>query len=449
VIIDVEKLFASPLAAREGWKERRASNFANQPLIVPPGTSRLAMGALLDSNGDSAWQASVMEFKQKVPMDAIARGEQGAVETVADRPAVLSPIDVYFIELDSRTLAAMTPANRQAAARWIKGTGPGEPLASAHLRAAGRLLNNQTSMVMAIDMEDLLNESRIQWRIENEEIEALKDKKSEAQALAALIAGVKGLTLTIGVTDKVQGNLELAFGGDTAMLSDFIKPLLIDVLNNQGMSLPDLANWKFTCSGNKVTATGELTPWSLARLASIVDSPTPVTAAEPTGETPSNGVHRSNEGLTVAEASLQYYQSISSIIENFEAGATLGQSAGWLRRQSQRINKMPILNVDPELLAWGNAVATSLMEASAVLSQGQREVNTRASENRGHDYGYYGYYGGYNGYGRDYNRDASRSATQQQKSQSMQQAQQVFQQLLGSRNAIRQTMTERYKVEFN
>ena len=102
-----------------------------------------------------------------------------------------------------------------------------------------------------------------------------------------------------------------------------------------------------------------------------------------------------------------------------------------------------------ELLAWGNTVGTSLMEAAGVLSQGQREVNTRASENRGSDHGYYGYYGGYNNYGREYNRDASRTATQQQKTQSMQQAQQIFERLLGSRNAIRQTMTERYKMEFN
>jgi len=436
VIIDVEKLMNNPLATKEGWADRRASTYASKPVVIPPGTDRLVMGALLNPEGNPIWQATVMEFKDAVPLEMIARSEKGALETLAEKRAVLSPIDVYFIELESSILGAMSPANRQQAAKWVRdGAGTRRP-SSAYLRQAATMLGDNNCIVMAIDLQDLLNESKIRWRLDNNRVAAVAGKKYDAASLAELVAGIKGLILTVAVTDSIQGNLELSFDGDTAMLAEFIKPLLMEVLAEQGMAIPDLANWTFTTSGSKVTASGALTPWSLTNLASVVDSPVPAAVPEAEGA-------QGNAALTPAEASQQYYRAISAILENFQQGSSLGDSAGWMRRQSQRINRMPLLNVDPELVAWGNDVSAKLMETAAILNVGQAQVRSRAASARDDDSGYYddGYYNGNN-------NNVDRGATQAQKAQAVAQATGSLEELLGARAAIRATMTERYKVEF-
>ena len=44
ILLNVESIFASPLAQAEDWKQTYADNFAGTPLIVPPERSTLRPG---------------------------------------------------------------------------------------------------------------------------------------------------------------------------------------------------------------------------------------------------------------------------------------------------------------------------------------------------------------------------------------------------------------------
>ena len=57
MVMDLERILASPLATKEGWKDKRASNYAARPLTFPPQVTRLVRGAHVDLElHEAKWQ---------------------------------------------------------------------------------------------------------------------------------------------------------------------------------------------------------------------------------------------------------------------------------------------------------------------------------------------------------------------------------------------------------
>src|SRR5438105_13697479 len=62
VIIDVEKVLASPLAVHEKWKEKQLDDFTQGRIFVPPQAQRLVLAGRMDIEGmDSTWQLALMD----------------------------------------------------------------------------------------------------------------------------------------------------------------------------------------------------------------------------------------------------------------------------------------------------------------------------------------------------------------------------------------------------
>src|SRR5258705_13227692 len=62
VAINVSKVLASPYAKREHWGSNAADAWAKQPVMIPPGATRLIMAAAVKpSTMDSYWEMSLCE----------------------------------------------------------------------------------------------------------------------------------------------------------------------------------------------------------------------------------------------------------------------------------------------------------------------------------------------------------------------------------------------------
>ena len=48
VLVDAQRLFASPIGVREGWKDKYEQSFAAGLMTMPPDTLRLVLAAQLD-----------------------------------------------------------------------------------------------------------------------------------------------------------------------------------------------------------------------------------------------------------------------------------------------------------------------------------------------------------------------------------------------------------------
>jgi hypothetical protein len=146
-----------------------------------------------------------------------------------------------------------------------------------------------------------------------------------------------------------------------------------------------------------------------------------------------------------------YYRSVTTLINDLrktmEENRHRDYHALWMERYGRKIDGLPILNVDEELVAWGANIAetfrsTAIVQKSSGVRQGVRKSQT---------------YGGYqyssDEYGNYYNSYRSGSSVKRQINREEQaQASAVrfenFKQIEDATADIRRKMTLKYGVEF-
>src|SRR5262249_33121570 len=79
-----------------------------------------------------------------------------------------------------------------------------------------------------------------------------------------------------------------------------------------------------------------------------------------------------------AAASQKYYRAISKMLDNISPKPSPKQGATWLVAQAKVIRQLPVLNVDPALVEWGNSVADAFIRAAQELAIGQQRAGTAA-----------------------------------------------------------------------
>ena len=140
--------------------------------------------------------------------------------------------------------------------------------------------------------------------------------------------------------------------------------------------------------------------------------------------------------------------------ENGKDAITFGQNAMWLDNWARRIDRLPILSVDPEMLAFGRYNAARMRDTSAALkgigissaakeAQVYQQYSTSSSASGG-------YYGGSYSYNVQWN-DVSgqrRAIGAQEKAQGATTAQQISAEMDNQTVAIRQAMTQKYQINF-
>ena len=385
-IIDVDQILNSPMGIQEHWREKLKNAYAAKTLVVPPNASRLVLASLINpSTMQPAWEVSVMELKTSPSMKKIASAEGGFVDTVAEKQAVWSPINAYFVRLDTRLLGAVAPANRQFAARWARrGSSQGDNL-TPYLQTATGSMDAKTSYLFAMDLEDATSPGKVRRRIEMGDFDSVADKTASAEKIAAVIASIRGVSLRVSIGDEITGSSVVEFGRPTAVLSDFAKPLLLEVLTSFGAAIDGLDSWKLAVDGNNLALHGKLPIEGLQQLFSIVDPPSPLSADDPdddqTDSAKSDNDPEKSKAAVVA-ASKQYYAAIAKIMDNvgkkIRGATSLTQGAKWVAGDARRIARLPIVNVDPDLVNWGTGVSSRLNDLAATVGIGGLQARSRA-----------------------------------------------------------------------
>jgi hypothetical protein len=290
----------------------------------------------------------------------------------------------------------------------------------------------------------------------------------------------------------VTGKITLDFDAEPGKAEPFLKGVLLEALADAGMRIEDLDAWTPEVKGTTFSLSGELASSSLRKMLSIIQSPAAAAASEkaaastapatsPTTSSTSPGDAAANQG----KSTLRYFQSVMKFLEDIKGDMrdlkTMGQAAVWCDKYARKIEKLPMLGVDPDMLDYGKFVATSLRGGALNTRQtniqaGAMQYQVGAGSQSGVGTGYYdpNYYGGY-GYGRGVygggwyrgGRVAGAAATheaarQELRAESQQRRilrtqaragiagdlQSMKAQIVQVTNDVRRTMTERYKLEF-
>ena len=438
VVIDVDALLATPLSERHHWANQAALEYAERPVLVPGESSAVAIAASLDVEDDMRvqWQVAVAQMKKPLEASKIAVWEGGYADRIAGVNVAWTPSRCYVAEMPEQRLAIISLAHRQAVARWLERqqSGAAQQL-SEYLRAAAMQTNSRTQIVLAIDLEHAIAPHQLQAMLD--ESPTLFKNSGSLDDVRERLAGLLGVTLKVSVSNHADGELRFDFSS-APQGGPLVKPLILETLDRHNLHLDELEQWSVSVEGNSLVLKGRFTPEGLRRVGSLLQLPTTKFSDLDDDQPADPGT----PDYTLR--SQQYFRAVCALIDDLNK--TLKQNrdnhAVWMERYGQKVDALPILNVDEELLAWGASVG----ETFRVMGLAQRSSGIRQGVRKSAVYGNYNYDNGY--YGTRPVANEKIEIRRQEDAQASQVRFESWKELEDSRSAIRRTMTQKYGVEF-
>ncbi len=445
VLLDAQRLLASPQAVREDWKSRYEQAFASGSVTMAPDTQRMVLASQMEyETMRPQWIVAVADFGKPRSAAEVARASKGVLDPFGRTPAVALRDNAYAIELGPQRFAAMSPANRQSVARWLRETeGRKSPALTPFLKEAITTAK-KSGMVMVFDLEDAIPPDIVRAKLAASAV--LKGKNIDAAAAAKVLDGVRGVVLEVAVTDNSYARLLIHFRGDSSILVPVAKPLVQDVLAGLGAAIDDIDGWTVQPGPQSIAIQGTLTEAGRKRIFSLVDNPLAALLAADQSETST----LDREQAKVAASSQQYFKALASVVEEVRTESakskTFGQNALWFDKWARRIDSLPVLNVDEELTKFSEYLSTQLREMAAAMrgigiQSGARTAQVWDSTSV--------YYSGYSVYAESRDADPERRAIRaEEKAKGATSARATAQDIQNAIGKIRKDLTQKYQVEF-
>lgn len=357
VLINSEAIFKSPAAQALEWSKKFADRFRAGATSIPPDSKQIVIAGSTNTRSFTRdWQVALAAVPQVPNPATVASREGGTVDEINGRFAALSPHQVYFTTISEKETATWYPANRQLLAHWIRNLKTAKereaPVLSPYLQQVANGAGNEASMVIALDLTDAFDYAGIRSWLEDSRT-LVTNPGINRDGLAKMIAQMRGITLGVNVTDKLEASLRVDFAVDAAIHKTVLKDLLLEAFEDEGMSLGDLGSWETTFEGKSMILKGSFDPTMMGRLLTPFEFPQEEegsSAAKP-GDKPS------------AEATKKYFKAVLACIEEVRTmkdKKDYVKTATWHENYARKINQISVRNVDPEAVKFANGTAARL-----------------------------------------------------------------------------------------
>ncbi|HWE35215.1 MAG TPA: hypothetical protein VG406_01485 [Isosphaeraceae bacterium] len=282
----------------------------------------------------------------------------------------------------------MFPANRQELGRWVRSVKQRtEPQVTPYLKDAILGGRGTAQFALALDLQDLLATPQVRAALRRSP--TIAAKKVDIDRVSKVIASLKGVTCSVKADDTLYGTVRVDFGEPTDSLLGIAKPLLLEALENQGVTIPDLRDWRETVSGRSISLQGTLSTKGLRTLMSLVAIPLSTLAtgraegSAADSRADSKAAPKDNDSAR-ARRSKMYFDEITSRLDDLRKRSkekAERQLRVWGDKYAKEIDRLPILDVDEELVAYGTQVAQVLrnlrnISINATLNAGYRQTNS-------------------------------------------------------------------------
>ena len=466
VLLNLEKAKNSPLGLKEDWKGKLENLFAAGMARVPPQAKRFVFAAELDYEFlEPLWVAAVVDLGEPISLQNLAKTRGGTLDTIEGLPALLRSNDVYLVQLDPKTLIAMAPGNRQAVVRWIRDIRkPTPPPLSSYLQKAAVYSDEAGSeIIMALDLGGVLSFERVgkylkEHQKELDEWQAKDERPMKLTEVASMLSSMDGIRIGVRIGEQQSCKIAVDLHSDAPSVSSFAKPLLLQILSDKGMLFDDLQSWTFQAKGREISLSGTLSTSGRQRLMSLIDSPI---QGDLNAKAPS--VSPGDLPAIQAKKSREYFRTIvamgDDLKDNMRNAKSIAQTQIFFDKYARRIERMPTLDIDEELLKYSAMVANTLRQCTGSvktmgIQSGVRKAQTTGGDyggdySGGYRYGAYGAYGGGDLYGDLKAVSAQRQIVRaEEKSIAATDIQKLRQDLIAATTETRRKMTQKYQIEF-
>ncbi len=448
VLVNVQALYNTSLAKTEDLKQKVKDAFLAGDTLVPPTANKIVMLAEVDALDDlrPIWDLSILDLYKAPDVLGFARNEQAEIEHLDGHRLVQTHTGALVLELKAQRILASGMATRQMYTRSLKGIAPEAPLRiSDYLKKAADVLPDEGQIVIAMDLADVFTRPVAKQ---------ILGKDASPRAVECLTS-LKGLTCVVLVDKTRQATIRLDFGQPVEALGADPHKILQPVLHPLGFSDDrlDIVTPKTHKEANTVVIKGELLPDRLRELFRKFEATgiNPDYSSEPPAET------KDPKQLTIV-ASQKHLAAIKSLLAELKSTARRDQISELSEKYAGKIDALPMLNVDPDVLTFSANVSGSLRyqaqaKREAGLRQGVRaSIPTYTARTfyggayGGYGAAYNGAYGSYTSYRRDIPDTLSIETQEQAPATQIRISE--WKQIEDGMVKLRRTLTERYMVEF-
>jgi len=452
-VINVREINKSPRAVKEKWRENAETGYLAGAIAVPPWVPVVVIGADLHPGPGGDRSVALIPVAASVNSEAIAKRENGVVETVDGLTLVLSPKCGYFGFPAGGIVAVSLTMPRQDFARWVRGARkPDKPAVSDYLQAAVTA-NAGAHILIATDLKDLFDPTAVRAALQ---ASGAVSGETELNSLTAVLAGARGITFAARVGDRTAATVRIDFAVPMADFLPAFRRLWPKALERAGFEVDELKAAEPKADGKAVVLAADLSDTSLRRILSLLVSPG---AAVP--EDGSARVKTPKEAAGLA-ASIRYYKAVNGALDDLKTqggakGKDYVRSAAFFDSYAGRIERLPLTNVDPVLVQYGASVAGKLRAMAGSLRGVKVQLDAYENYKSTTWAGGGGVYLGGRGIGVGVGGNTALSTNVQEmdtKSAELvarlePERAKIWGVLEGDRSAVRREMLEKYRIDFD
>jgi hypothetical protein len=257
------------------------------------------------------------------------------------------------VQLAGKLMGAVEPADRQVLSRWVRDALKAPPAASDNFLQQAVRSDEADQVIVAVDMTDMLDpESVAQWIKSHPK----QNQFGNADELAGLFASIRGIRMSVKVTDKIACQLQLAFGQPIGRNGPGVEACVMAWLDEVGGRIDQFNAPEVTVKGNVITLVSPLDQEGFRRLISLIRSP----HDDFEHESPAVGTNKPADGI----ASRRYYQAVSQYLDNLDKqnrkANDYNRTALWHDNFANKVDELSLAGVDADLAAWGKSVSNNL-----------------------------------------------------------------------------------------
>jgi hypothetical protein len=415
---------------------------------------------LTPGNLEPVWEAGLVITNKFPTAEKLAKATGGYVDEIEGMKVVWTPKNAFLAVQGDDRVVAYRPANRKALAKLLRDKKANGPHAlSPYLQSVVKRGTVKTPVTIGLDLTDAVSPAALKQQLAT--LSSVAGSEMSVDQIAKLMMDLEGLTFTVTADEKATATLRIDFKSSPQALAKVGKAMIIEVFGRGGAELPEMADWKLVVSGDSMMLSGRIGKFSLSHVLSLFNTPFAIGTMQSYASS-SDGAPDLSDSQKMALASKKYFTSVNKIVENVRgfSAQTLGQRGLWCDREGRKIDQLPILGVDPDMLNYGAAVSGLLRGSGLEIRNVNMQAATMTDKSMvtagGGGYGYgYGWGGG--GWGlpsAGYNAGAAArdTANLQVKSQQNLAAQGAYLEAMGKIDQItpqvRRAMTQKYNIEF-
>jgi hypothetical protein len=465
-VINVRAINKSPRAVKENWRDTHETEYLAGALAVPASVPVVVIAADLHpedlAHGKSL---ALVPVSNLMDSDTLAMRENGVVQALTERFIVLSPRRGYLGVPAMGVLGVSANMPRQDFARWFHSAArPEKPVLAPYLSEAAAA-HPSAHILIATDLTDLLDPTAVRAALQK----AGPKSEAELDSLVRVLAGARGLVFTAQVGSPSKAEVRLDF---SVPMADFVGPLgrvWPKAMEAAGFDIGEFKAAEARADGKAVVLSAELSDTSLRRILSLVHAPGDAAGSQ--AESASD-IQTPKEAAALS-ASVRYYRAVNAALDDLRAqGGTRRPSAEELRQRERerksdnfshytrsavffetyanKLDKLPLTNVDPVLIQYGASVTAKLRAMAGSLRGLKSQLE--AFDNYKSTVFATGGWGGWRwgGGGTSLSTNVPEMSTKQGELVAAlePEREKIWSVLEGDRSAVRRELLEKYKIDF-